>query len=607
MAGLRAKPRVGRFGAAIAGLMLAAAPAQALDTLVFSVPEVETGLQASLRAASLLLTAKRDGTTDPQDVFAAAQAEYGRLVGALYARGHYSPVIHILIDGREAASIAPLDAPARISRIEVRVQPGPLFTFGSAHVAPLAAGTVLPQGFATGARADSGLVQEAVVAGVEGWRAIGHAKAAAAGQNIVADHARHRLDAEVQLAPGPVLRFGQLAITGQQRMREARIREIAGLPTGDVFSPKALARSAERLRRTGVFRSVSLTEDEAITAPDLLGISAVVVEEKLRRYSFGAELASLEGATLSGTWLHRNLFGGAERLTVSGEVANLGAQTSGVDYKLGVTLDRPATFTPDTTLSFHAEVAHLDQQDYLENSGGLGFGFGHIFTEHLTGRAGLDYTWSEVTDLSGRAVYQHLALPVGLTWDNRDVKLDASKGYYLEAEAKPFLGFGTTDSGLRLKGDARAYRGFGDQGRFVLAGRVQAGVVLGPSLIGTPRDYLFYSGGGGTVRGQPYQSLGVSVLRAFGDQFKTGGMAFLAASVEMRAKVTDKIGVVGFVDAGHVGAMEFFDTLGGWHAGAGLGLRYDTGFGPVRLDVAMPVGGDTGAGVQVYLGLGQAF
>lgn len=607
MALLRASPVFGILGGAALALILASSGGLALDAVEFSVPGADKGLTRDLRGASLLLAAERDGTTEAQDLFAAAQAEYGRLIGALYAQGYYSPVIHVRIDGREAAGIPPLDAPGRIGRIEVVVNPGPPFVFSTARVAPLAPETRLPEGFAAGQVARSGLIRESVQVAVDGWRAVGHAKAAAAGQSITADHARRTLAAEVALAPGPRLRFGPLAITGQERMREGRIRKIAGLPEGEVFDPAELARSAERLRRTGVFRSVTLTEDEAVTAPDRLGITATLVEEKTRRYSLGAEAASFDGMTLSGYWLHRNLMGGAERLRVEGEIANIAAQASGVDYSLGVTLDRPATLTPDTTLGFHVEAAHLDEEDYTENMAGLGFTFSHYFSERLTGRVGLQYNYARVTDLAGDVTYRHLALPVGLTWDNRDVALDAKKGFYVAAEATPFQGFGITDSGARLTLDARAYRSFGADRPVTLAGRMQAGTVLGTSLRGTPRDYLFYSGGAGTVRGQPYQSLGVNVLRAAGAEFKTGGLAFLGASFEVRAKVSDKIGVVGFVDAGSVGALEFLDSLGDWHAGAGLGLRYDTGFGPIRLDVAAPVAGSTGEGVQIYVGIGQSF
>ena len=131
--------------------------------------------------------------------------------------------------------------------------------------------------------------------------------------------------------------------------------------------------------------------------------------------------------------------------------------------------------------------------------------------------------------------------------------------------------------------------------------------VIGSTLLGTPRDFLFYSGGGGTVRGQPYQSLGVDYPEIYAE--KIGGMAFGALSGEVRARVTEKIGVVGFLDLGYVGAMDFGGDYGNWHGGAGLGVRYATGFGPIRFDVAAPIEGsvDTGEGVQFYIGIGQAF
>ena len=77
--------------------------------------------------------------------------------------------------------------------------------------------------------------------------------------------------------------------------------------------------------------------------------------------------------------------------------------------------------------------------------------------------------------------------------------------------------------------------------------------------------------------------------------------------MEARAKVTDLIRFVGFYDAERSDVDGFFGDMGDWHSGAGIGVRYDTGFGPIRLDVAAPVGGKTGDGVQIYVGLGQAF
>ena len=197
--------------------------------------------------------------------------------------------------------------------------------------------------------------------------------------------------------------------------------------------------------------------------------------------------------------------------------------------------------------------------------------------------------------------FQHVVFPIQATQDKRDEPLDPTGGYFADVEVAPYLGVGGSASGARLFGDARLYRGLGEQDRIVLAGRLQAGSILGSDVEDTPPDYLFFSGGGGTVRGQPYESL--SLMR---DGAEFGGRSFLGLQTEVRGGVTDNLGVVGFVDAGLIGE----DAFGGEtesHVGAGLGVRYRTGIGPIRFDLATPVSGDTGEGVQFYLGIGQAF
>ncbi|MBL4915699.1 autotransporter assembly complex protein TamA [Szabonella alba] len=587
----------------LAALLMAGTPAAALEAVTFDLRGGSEDLQQAVRDASGLLAAEAEGSENAQDLLVTARGEYARLLGALYALGHYSAVIEVQVDGREAAAIPPLDAPSRIDRIVVTVDPGPQFLFDRAAAAPLAQGTELPAGYAAGQPAQSGLIRDAAEAAVDGWRNVGHAKARVSGQDLIADHPKARLSADLTLAAGPRLRFGPLQVEGAERMDLRRLKRIAGLPEGETYDPEELEDAANRLRRSGVFRSVTLVEDETVTAPDILGITAQVVEEKTRRYSYGLEIASSEGAKISGYWLHRNLLRGGERLRVDAEIAQIGAKDSGADYVLGVTIDRPATLTRDTTATFRFRIGQENEADFDRNFGEIGLGFTQYVSDSLTYRAGIDFQYSQVTDAAGRTKFQTLGLPVGVNWDRRDSTTDAKRGFYVDAELRPFLGFGSTDSGLRSTVDARGYYSFGADDRITLAGRMQLGGVFGTSLQGTPRDLLFYSGGGGTVRGQPYQSLGVNVLE--GGTLRTGGTTFAAISAEVRAKLTERIGVVGFVDAGFIGADG--SGVSDSHAGAGLGLRYDTGFGPIRLDVAAPVSGDTGDGVQVYIGIGQAF
>ncbi|MFN6978178.1 MAG: autotransporter assembly complex protein TamA [Gemmobacter sp.] len=587
--------------AAVLGATLAVLPATSRATVEFVAPGATDGLARALRGASLSLAGKAEGRTDAQDVYAAARQDYARLLGALYAAGHYSGVISIRLDGREAADIPPLSAPARIDKVEITVEPGPIFTFGTARIGPLAPGTAVPEGFRTGAGAYSGLIRDAADAAVTGWREAGHAKAAIGRQGLTADHRAARLDADIGVNPGPQVRFGRLSFSGQERMHLGRLHAIAGFPEGRVYSPRDMRRVADRLRRTGVFRSATLTEAERLGPGDTLDVAVALVEDAPRRIGFGAEIASLDGITVTGFWLHRNLFGGAERLRFDAEVAQIGSQTSGIDYRLGATLERPATFHPDITMAVALGLSHVEDRDQTTDEAQIGVTFTQFFSETITGRAGLQFTAQEVTDAIGTRGFQTLALPVGFTWDRRDNAFDATRGTYLDAEIAPYLGFGATNSGARVRFDGRLFQPLGE--RIVLAGRVQGGAVVADGIAATPRSFLFYSGGGGTVRGQPFQALGVNVLPGQ----RTGGMRFLAASAEVRAKVTRSIGAVAFYDVGLIGATEFGDAAGGMHAGAGIGLRYATPIGPVRLDVAAPVGGNTGKGVQFYIGIGQAF
>lgn len=586
----------------------ATAPAAlALDRIDFAVTAGTKTLERDLRSASVLLASQKSGKGSAQEVFADARAEYGSLLNTLYARGYYSAVIHVRLDGIEAATIAPLTAPKSISVVSVAVDVGPRFVFSTARLAPLAAGTVLPKGFATGAAAESGVVLDAVSAAVTGWRALGFAKAKVASQSLIADHDARQLAVDIALQPGPKLRFGALQIEGIARMKPARVRAIAGLPEGQVFRPRDLDTAVQRLQRTGVFKSVTLVEDDAITAPDLLGITAKLVEEKRRRYSFGAEIASSDGLSLTGQWLHRNLFGGAERLTFEGAVKNIGTKSGVVDYSFGTSLARPATFDADTTLTAAVDLGRLQEVDYESDYIKSSLGLEHIFSPKLTGTAALSFDYARVSDSGGKTIYRALSVPLGLVWDLRNSTTDPTGNIYAAAELKPFLGYGVTDTGARASLDLRGYKALDASRRLVLAARLQAGAVFGASLAGTPRDYLFYAGGPGTVRGQPYQSLGVDVLRdSTGATITTGGQVFVGGSFEARAKLSETLGLVGFFDIGRVTARQVF-TVGDWQSGAGLGLRYATPVGPIRLDVALPVGGSTGAGVQVYIGLGQAF
>ena len=594
----------GALAVAVTSAWLACQPAVAFETLVFTLDGGDSALQDRLRQSSLLRAAHDEGLADPFEVYTIARAEYGRLIGDFYAQGYFAPVISIRIDGVEAAEISPLQPPRQIDTVEVVLNPGPPFVFGRAQVGPLADGTRLSPEFATGQPARSGVIRDAVGAAVDAWRDQGHAKAAPTDQAINARHADRTLDAVVTLDPGARLRFGQLVPDGHVRTRPERVAEIAGLPVGQVFAPRELRRAAERLRATGTFASVALREAETVNPDGTLDITAALVEAPLRRIGLGVEFDTESGGQVSGYWLHRNLFGGAERLRIEGLIGGIGARQGGYDYKLQLEFGRPATLTPDTELTISALLENEKERDFTARRLRAEIGFTHKFSETLTGSIGLgvlaeNAIFGPTRNL--REDYRLLLLPLSLTRDTRDNTRSATSGTYAKVALTPFAGFSGSGSGVHATADMRAYRALLDDAKLVVAGRVQLGAVTTPALNKTPRDFLFYSGGGGSVRGQPFRSLGVNM-----GGVASGGRGYASLSLEARTRVTEKIGVTAFADAGMV-SEGAFTGLSDWHAGMGLGVRYDTDFGPLRLDVGLPVRGRTGNGVQVYLGIGQAF
>ena len=599
--------RLALAAAAMLSATLLPLPVTALDPFGFDVAGGEPRLSTRLRAASLLLLSE-SGRPDDEELFATARAEYGRLIAALYAEGHYSGRISVLLDGREAAEISPIDPPRNIRRVEVRVDPGPRFAFADVSIAPLAPGTGLPEGLAPGQPAYSDKLRDGTAAAVDGWRSAGHAMAAPGQQQITADHGAGTLSARIAIQPGPAVTFGRFDVTGSAAVREARIRAIAGFPEGQRFDPALTEQSARRLRRTGAFASVALAEAEELGPGDTLDVQVALADAPPRRIGFGAEFDTDDGVRLSAFWLHRNLLGGAERLRVEGEIGGIGSRISGTDYRLSGRFQRPATFTPETTLFVDTGAERLSERDYRVRRATFSVGVTHLFSDRLTAEAALGYRYERVTDAAGRRSLITATLPLSLTRDLRDDERNPTGGYFLEAALTPFVGISGADSGAQVKLDARGYVSPGDDGRFVLAARFQAGAVVGAELFRTPRGFLFYSGGGGSVRGQPFQSLGVTSPCPGGPPgctVRSGGRGFAAVSGELRASITETIGVVGFADAGYISAR----ALGGgdWHAGAGLGLRYNTAIGPVRVDLAAPVRGATGDGLQLYIGIGQAF
>ena len=585
-------------------------------TLDFTVAGDDEDLTRALRNASALVRDEERAPPGTAGLLARARGDYARILAALYAQGRYGGVINIEVQGQPVQELRPdIELPDPVP-VSVTVDPGPLFRFGAIRIDGLPATPLTEEDeealelddwvLTTGEEARSGAILETEGRLIEFWRQRGHPTARVPTREIVADHRTQRVDVVLGVEPGPPADFGVVQVAGTERMETDFVQWMTGVRPGEPFDPDALRRARERLQRLGVFSSVAIEEAEAVGPDGILPVTFRVSERKLRVIGAGAAYSTIDGALLEAYWMHRNLFGRAESLRIEGAVSRIGAEDDlqeGINYSAAATFRKPGVFTPDTDLTAVLAARREYVDTYESRIVEASVGLEHRFSDELTGAAAVRLERSRVEDPLGTNDYLILSLPTRLEYDGRDERLDPTEGLRGTLEAEPLFEFERGTIALITRGTASAYRGFGEDDRVVLAGRGSLGTIIGASLEDLPANRRFLLGGGGSIRGYEYRSIGPRL-----DGEVVGGLSFWETSLEARIRVTERIGVVPFIDAGAAYLEPFPDFSEDIRVGAGVGLRYYTGLGPIRLDVAVPLTRESGdPSIAFYVGLGQSF
>ncbi len=573
-----------------------------------------------IKGASRLVADEEKAASGSGGLLAKARGDYRRLLMALYGEGRYGGTISIKVDGQEVADLPADTQLPDTSNIVINVDPGPQFLFARASITELAPPveerrnklqTPEEAGFKSGELAKSGVILKVERLAVEAWRRQGYAKAKIANENVVADHAGNVVDADITVEPGQLAHYGPLTVQGTARMDPEFVAYMADLKPGERYNPADLERTRRRLARMDVFRSTTIQEAQEINRDGSLPLDLIVQERKPRRFGVGANYSTLDGAGVEAFWMHRNLFGKAERLRFDAKVSGIGgSQDSSFDpknftYVLGTTFTKPGVFTPDTDFVSSLTGKREVLDNYTETSVNGQAGFTHIFDEYMSGRLFANVSHARFDDdYYGKRDFFTVGMLGGILLDKRDNPTNATSGYYADGVIEPFYEIKNGSFSTKFTAEGRGYYGFGADNRVVLAGRLKVGSIVGADMKDLPPDKVFFAGGGGSVRGYAYRSIGV---KKPGDVV-IGGRSLVEMSGEVRTKVTDSIGVVGFVDGGYVGEETYPDFAENLRLGAGAGLRYDTSLGPIRFDVAVPLNRSKGdSSFAFYVGIGQAF
>ncbi|CAN7207830.1 autotransporter assembly complex protein TamA [Pararhizobium sp. LjRoot235] len=565
-------------------------------------------LKEALESSSRLFQDKEKPVSGDLGLVIKARDDRDRLLAALYEQARYGGTVDVKVNGQDIDTLPPdpvfpEGAPVPV---EITVTPGPVFTFGNVVLKGDALGRRPDEYLKPGARADSTLIIKAGEKVVEDLKEEGRPLARLTERSAVADHKTNTVDVVIAAEGGPVAPVGTVTVSGTKTVDPAFVASYSRLNGGKPYSPENLRKASERLRRLGVFSSITIRQADALAPDGTIPMSIEVSEGKHRYFGAGAQYSTTDGFGIQGYWGHRNLFGRAESLRVEGSVNRIGETTDvgNLDYSAGLIFAKPGAFGPASTFNASLKAQLLDPDAYSATvfTGAAGATFELSDTDTISG--GAELSWADVDDAFGSNEYLTAAIPIEYFRDTRDDKLNPTAGYRASINAKPSFEINGQAFFSSFEGSASAYLGLGEENRFVLAGKLGAGVLAGgDGLASIPANRRFYLGGGGTVRGYSYQE----ISPRNGDDEILGGRSYVNASVEARINVTEKIGIVPFLDAGTVSATtapDFSDI----RAGAGIGIRYATPFGPIRLDFAVPLNAyPGGTKYGIYAGIGQSF
>lgn len=529
-----------------------------------------------------------------------AREDEGVLRDLLRAEGYYG-----------ASVVTEVDSSNNAVRVILRADPGSIYQFSAVSVEGLSGGGARAEEAADAFTIKTGdpVNAEAVLGATQNLRkALGDAGfpfAKVEEPEVTVDHADRNAKLTVKAEPGHFARFGDIEIASKGRppFGKKHIRRIARFKPGHPYNTADVDDLRRALIATGLVSSVTLTP-KATADPGVVNLEVALESSPPRTIAGELGYGTGEGARVAVSWTHRNL------IRPEGEVTFRGVAGT-QEQVLGASLRRHNFKKRDRVLTAQITASHLDRSAYDARTFTVGAGLERqtniIWQKKWTWSVGTELLISDERDTIAatgqprRRTYYIAALPGTLAYDGSDDLLNPMKGFRLSGRISPEVSFrGGTFTYARAQIDASFYQPIG--AGVVFAGRARLGTIYGArrDVIAPSRRY--YAGGGGSVRGYGYQDIGPRDV----DNKPIGGRSIAEFSLEARFRFGD-FGVVPFIDGGNI-YTQVLPRVTNMRYGAGLGARYYTSFGPIRVDVGTPFNRRQGdPRVAVYVSLGQAF
>jgi translocation and assembly module TamA len=525
-------------------------------------------------------------------------------VRLMHSRGYY--------DATALSSVETIPNQAGRVRVVINAVPGKQYSFASVNVdsQPVVPGDLITRNLPlkVGQPIDAVRVQGAEANVTLEMGRNGYPFVHLGTRDILLDENAFTGDYTLPVDTGPRSSFGDVSTSGRLAFGPDHIRILRRFKQGELYNTEKVDDLRKALVATGLFSTVSVEPvDTGKTASDGTRIVDLAVTQRVGRtrsiaatggYSTG------EGIKLEGTFTARNAFP-PEGAFIIGAVAGTQEQSGTVTFRRSNWKQR------DRTLSFGLSAGHNNYDAFdaatLSLFGRVSYDSTPIWQKRITYGYGFELTGTNESIYNynlhkrDRGTYFIAALPLNIQWDTSDDLLNPTKGYRVKLTLSPETSVrGPIRPYARTMLDASVY--YPVTSSIVLAGRGRVGSILGIARDDLAPSRRYYGGGGGSVRGYGYQRLGP--FDPNGDP--VGGRSVNEFALEARYRFGN-YGIVPFVDAGnsYESTMPKFTD---WKFGAGIGGRFYTNFGPIRVDVATPLNKRKGdSRIALYISIGQAF
>jgi translocation and assembly module TamA len=529
----------------------------------------------AVKSASFLTTLKNRPPPSLNALRFRADADIPDMVKALHSHGYYEAAVTVRVQEEEDEV-----------QIFVMILPGPVYTIKEfktevfSEGVPFVCQSLEPQNL--GINLGEPAVTAKILDGEQKALALlgecGYPLSSIENEEMIADYADKTFSVSLKIEAGPLSKFGATALYGAPHVKKKFFDNKISWKEGEVYDRRLIEKTQKKLLDTGLFSSIVIAHDPSLNDQQELPMRIDATETKRRSINLGASYQTFFGLGATFGWENRNVSGMGRKLSLQGDVTAHTHTGTGTFFV-------PDFWKIDQDYSFQAQALQESIYAYHQRS--------YSVTNRIERRIDTKYRVSIgakverilVSNSVRNGTFTLLEIPLYFRWSSANNLLNATRGATLEFKTIPSVNFRHGNRYYLFSSVVyTCYFPIVGEELLVLAQQIMVDSILSQNLNAVPVPKRVLGGSDQDLRGYRYHT--VSPLRG---RKPIGGRSGIFYTFETRLRVSKTIGLVPFFDLGCVYLTPLPKMHEKWFKSAGLGIRYFTFLGPLRLDLAFPL------------------